>query len=71
MGFKEIRVLVIGCLKNGSFEHEARADIEDKNFLFTGQISPERVIDMILACTGNDHQQSPHDLRPSILVFSL
>jgi hypothetical protein len=71
VGFKEIRALVIGCLKSGSFEHEIRADIEDKNMLFTGQVSPGDVIDMILACRGNDHQASPHDFRPSIMVHVL
>ena len=52
MGFKDIRAVLIDCLKSGSYEHEIRDDMQTKNRLFNGTVSVTEVIDMALACTG-------------------
>jgi hypothetical protein len=59
VGFKEIRAVLIYCLKNGLYDHEIRADMQTKNCLFNGTVSVDQAIDMALACTGVDHESSP------------
>ncbi len=59
MSFKEIRATLIFCLKNGLYDHEIRTDMQTKNHFFSGIVSAEEVIDMVLACTGTDYRSSP------------
>lgn len=61
MGFTEIRKTLITCLKTGSYDHEIREDMEDKNLLFSGKVTVEEVIDMALICRGGDHEERNHD----------
>jgi hypothetical protein len=59
VGFKEIRSVLIDCLRSGSYEHEIREDMQTKNLLFNGTVTPVQVIEMALACKGTDYQTSP------------
>jgi hypothetical protein len=59
VGFKEIRAVLIYCLKNGLYDHEFREDMETRNCLFNGTVSVAEVIDMVLACSGGDLESSP------------
>ncbi len=71
MGFKEIRAILIRCLKNGQYDHEIRGDMEIKNCLFNGNITVNEVIDMALVCTGNDYEQGKHHAKPSLVIHIL
>lgn len=54
-----------------AFGHEPRKDINDKNLLHTGAVTPEKVEEMVLCCSGRDHKIGPHDMDRSIEVHTL
>lgn len=68
MGFRDARSKAIDCLKRGSYQHEAREEIEVKNLLAIGDISPQKVIDMLKTCGGNHHSSSPHHIVKGVQV---
>ena len=68
MGFKDARQKVIHALRHGTFQHEARRDIDVKNKLATGDVTPEFVADLLRRAKGQDHSMSPHHSVSSITV---
>lgn len=60
MGFKEARQQAIRAIEEGRIQHEARAQIDEKNLLLTGDVTPAQVVRMLLACRGTQHRCSPH-----------
>lgn len=68
IGFKEARQKAIEALKNGTYQHEARADIDVKNLLQLGSVSTQEVIDILRICGGNHHSASPHHVVDGIEV---
>ncbi|RJT47052.1 hypothetical protein [Rahnella woolbedingensis] len=68
MSFREIKWKVIECLKNGNIEFEARREIQLKNLLSTGDISPFEVAALIGRASGDNHQVRPHHFDSSIDV---
>ena len=68
MGFKEARQKAIEALKNGKYQHEARADIDVKNLLQLGSVSTQEVIDILRICGGSHHSASPHHVVDDIEV---
>lgn len=60
MGFKFVKSKVIQALSDGTYEHEVRVDIDEKNKLQNGEVTAEFVMDLIRKSTGNDHSSSPH-----------
>lgn len=60
MVFKGVTYRVIKALKEGTYQHAARGNIEDKNALMTGDISPEQLIAIINRCNGTHHESSEH-----------
>ncbi len=71
VGFNETRKQVIKCLRNHAFDHEPRKDIDQKNLLHTGKVTPDEVIIMVMHCTGKDHSTGPHDMDRSVEVHKL
>jgi hypothetical protein len=71
VGFKEIRAVLILCLQNGQYDHEVRDDMQTKNCLFNGTVTVSQVIDMVLACTGSDHESSPLHANVKVLAHVL
>lgn len=68
MDFKEVRYYVIKALKEGTYQHEVRGHIEDKNALMTGDMSPEDLIRIIERCNGTHHERSPHHMVSTVEV---
>jgi len=60
MGFKEVKAQVIDCLMHGRVRHEQRGDIDIKNLLATGVVTPEQVAAIIGRARGGDYESSPH-----------
>lgn len=66
--FKKIKSTVIGALRNGSYQHEARNNVNVKNLLMTGQVSANDVDKILSNCTSDQLTTSPHHDDSSIVV---
>ena len=60
VGCKEAKRRLIEALREGTFLHEARSQIETKNLLQMGQITPSDLVELIKRCSGQHHERSPH-----------
>lgn len=60
MGYKDVKKKVLTALTLRAFTHEVRSDIDVKNLLQLGTITPTAVINLIKASSGTDHSCSPH-----------
>ena len=60
MGYKDVKKKVLDALASRAFSHEVRDDIDVKNLLQTGEITPDEVFRLIKASSGTDHSSSPH-----------
>lgn len=67
MGFKAARELLIDALESGKYQHEWRADIEEKNLLAVGDVSPEFVVCLLRRCAGGQYRSSPYHFDQRIL----
>ena len=67
MGFKDVRCLLVDALESGRFQHEFRADMESKNLLAVGDVTPEFVVRLLRRCTGRHYRASPYHRDRSIL----
>ena len=68
MGFKQVKAEVIECLNSGRVRHEERGDINIKNLLSTGAVTPEEVAELIGKARGGDYECSPHHFDRKIPV---
>lgn len=68
MGYKDVKKRVIQALHEGSYLSESRPDIDVKNKLEMGEISPQEVADIIRKSKGTEHTKSPHHYIPEIEV---
>lgn len=60
MGLTDARKQAIECLRNGSVEHEARDNIDEKNLLLTGVLTIDQVIKILNCAKGLDYSSTPH-----------
>ena len=68
-GFKVVKRKVIAALLARTYQHETnRSEIDTKNLLFTGDVSPEEICQVLKESQGQDHSSSPHHHAPSIIV---
>jgi hypothetical protein len=67
MGFRDVRSLLIDALESGRYQHEYRADMESKNLLAVGEITPEFVVRLLYRCPGKRYSSSPYHFDRSIL----
>ncbi len=67
-GFKEAKRAVIAALRSGTFQHEARDQIDVKNFLQAGVVSAAEVEAIIRRSSGIEHKCSPHHQVQSVDV---
>lgn len=65
---KEAKRKVIAALLNGTYQHEARSNVDTKNLLLTGLVTAEKICDVLKCSQGQDHTASPHHQAPSIEV---
>jgi len=69
MGFKDVKQTVVTALRAGTFQHEARSDINVKNLLATGQVNASFVERILSNCTNKHLETTPHDLDRDIDVY--
>ena len=67
-GFIAAKQAVIAALQSGLFQHEARRQIDLKNLLQAGAVSPAEVEAIVRRAKGSEHQCSPHHQAPSVDV---
>ncbi len=68
MGFKEARRLAIEAITGGRIQHEVRDEVDEKNLLLTGEVTPEQVVRLLKGCRGTQYQCSPHHHVREVLV---
>ncbi len=71
VGFKQAKAQLIDCLRSGRVRHEERGDIEVKNLLATGMVTPAQVESLVSRARGGDHSCSPHHFDRKILVHTI
>lgn len=71
MGFKKAKTKLLQALSSGTFLHEVRDAIEEKNLLSTGDVSANDVIDIVKRCNGTHHTMSAHHQVPGVTVHIL
>jgi len=67
MGFRDVRSLLVDALESGRYQHEFRADMESKNLLAVGEVTPEFVVRLLLRCPGKSYRASPYHFDQRIL----
>ena len=68
MGCKDAKSRVIKDLLEGNFQHEARATIDLKNKLLTGEITAVALAELLKRSNGSEHSSRSHHFDPSINV---
>lgn len=68
MGWTDAKARVLRSLKEGTFLAEARNDIDDKNLLAIGDVTPDDVRTVIEKANGTHHTESPHHQNASTMV---
>ncbi len=65
-GYKKARQKIIQALSDQNYQFAERNNIDEKNLLATGDVSPEDVIKLIKKSSGKHHTKSPHHRIPSV-----
>ena len=71
MGFKDAKRKVLKALAEGTYQHEARDQIDVKNELSTGDVTADDLRALIGRCNGTHHTFSPHHADASVDVHVL
>ena len=70
MGFRDVRGLLIDALECGRYQHEYRSDMETKNLLAVGDVTPEFVAALLKRCGGGDYRASPYHFDRSVVCHT-
>lgn len=70
MGLNDVRCLLIDALESGRVQHEYRADMESKNLLATGEVTPEFVVQLLQRCNGRQYKATPYHFDPRIVCHT-
>jgi hypothetical protein len=68
MSFKKSRSAAIEALKEGRVQAVERRDLNEKNLLKTGMVTPEDVIDLLKKTSGAKYRSVPHMDDASVTV---
>jgi hypothetical protein len=68
MSFSLVRRSLCRALRTGAYGHVPRGEIEAKNWLSTGRVSRQEVVELLLACTPANYRLSDHHGIPRIKV---
>jgi hypothetical protein len=70
-GFKAGKRKVLKTLADGTYLHETRGNIDVKNLLLTGEITPNYLATIISRCTGAHHEATLHHQVRGLYVHIL
>ncbi|MCG8469547.1 MAG: hypothetical protein MJB57_15300 [Gemmatimonadetes bacterium] len=70
MGFKAAKAAVVKALRDGTFEHEAREALAEKNLLAVGEIDATEVATLVLRTRSEEYSESPHHWDKSVVVHT-
>jgi hypothetical protein len=72
MAFRKARSKIIAAPQAGTYSHEARDALRERNLLAVGDVSAEFVIELLKRAGGADHRESPHhrDAQTTVHIFS-
>lgn len=70
MGLNDVRGLLIDALESGRVQHEYRADMESKNLLATGEVTPEFVVQLLQRCNGRQYKATPYHYDSRIVCHT-
>ena len=68
MGLKDVRSKAIECLQAGRVQAANRANIQEKNLLKIGLVSPDEVIALLKLTRGDQYRTEPHESVESVEV---
>jgi hypothetical protein len=68
MSFRQSQHQLVAALRAGTFEHEMRDVLSEKNLLAVGEVTVEEVIEVVSRARGGDHTESPHHWDPETTV---
>ena len=69
MKFSDIKSKVVAGLVSGDYAHEGRGDIDDKNLLQAGKVSPKEVARLLGRCRSQDLTTSAHHQDETVEVY--
>lgn len=71
MPFREARSKIIAALRAGTYSHEARETLRERNLLAVGEVSAGFVVGLLERASGADHRESPHhwDTQTTVHAF--
>ena len=67
-GFRDAKAALIAALENGTYGHEPREVLEEKNLLAIGEVSAAFVVELLRKTTGTNYTSSPHHADASVQV---
>lgn len=70
MGFASAKAAVVEALRDGNFEHEARAATAEKNLLAVGDVDADEVASFVLQTRSQDYGASPHHWDRTVVVHT-
>lgn len=65
-----VQPLVCDALAKGAYSHVQRDDMEEKNWLSSGKVTREEVIDLLKSCAERDYTLSDHHQISRIKVHT-
>jgi len=68
VGLREARRVLITCLRSGTYEHEARDVLAEKNLLAVGEVDVGFVVRLLHHTRGADYNAVPHVWAPETTV---
>lgn len=64
----EVKRAVVAALRSGRFQHESRRNVDVKNLLAMGDVTPQFVERVIVESDETQHKSSPHHRCASVDV---
>lgn len=70
MGFRRAKAAVVEALRRGTFEHEARDALSEKNLLAVGDVDENEVRRLVLRTRSDEYGESRHHWDRSVIVHT-
>lgn len=70
MGFQDARRRLVDALRDGRYDFEVRAALEEKNLLAIGEVDGAFVVRLLQRCRGTQYRESPHDFDTTTMVHT-